>query len=187
VIPPGVPITRALKDVADDMRELRGQPLPREGKWYMQPFYYGGVRQEEERVIRPEKFRRGQWLRRKLDGALVGYTHPSNPDHFFAMSVYGAHYPHFVFGHNDDFEPALPREGEWWQKMPCPKVHPLAKDIAWGTSPVKWCYTVGDYTIQRCGTSKPDRDMMFAGEREACECGCLVPINFGRGPTAPIL
>jgi hypothetical protein len=167
VIPSGVPTTRALKDVADDLRELQDQPSPQEAK-------KDGATPGKGAATLP--FRPGQWLRRKLDGALVEYVHPSvHLGHCWVVRPFSAIYP------VDDFEPALPREGEWWQKRPCPWVHPLPKDTAWSASPIKWCYTVGDYTSPRCGTSKPQWDALFACGRDACECGCLVPVNFGQG------
>jgi hypothetical protein len=158
VIPPGMPIIRALKEAGGDLRELQSQAITPAG---------GRL-----------PFRSGQWLRNKLDGTLVAYVGPSGlPDYNWLEASVLRPY----LDHADHYEPAFPREGEWWQKRPCLKIHPLPKDTAWCASPLQWCYTVGDYTSPRCGTSKPGWDMMFASERNACECGCLAPVNFGFG------
>lgn len=125
-------------------------------------------------------FRPGQWLRRAWDGALVEFMNPSaKSGHSWILS--NDHGLHPEYGPDDDFAPTAPREGEWWQKRPCPKGHPLPKYTLWSDGPVKWGYTVGDYTSPRCGASKPHWDALFAGEREACGCGCLAPVNFGLG------
>jgi hypothetical protein len=165
VIPPGVPITRALKDAAGDLRESQSQAIWPPPYFILKAFW---------------PFRLGQWLRRKLDGTLVQYFSTTKPGRFWILSA-GAvvrSYPALSY---DYFEPALPRQDEWWQKRPCPKGHPLPKDTLWEDGPVKWCYTVGDYTSLRCGSSKPRWDALFASERGACECGCLAPVNFGLG------
>lgn len=55
--------------------------------------------------------------------------------------------------------PALPRKGEWWEKKPC-NTHQHVNPGEY-----KWKWT-------------PPADAGF----DEVECGCLIPVNFGRGP-----
>jgi len=67
----------------------------------------------------------------------------------------------------------LPREGEWWEKVSCPKDHPLPGIMKWGHGVTQWRYTTGEYTEGRIGLLKPEWDAIFEAEKAAVECGCL--------------
>jgi len=67
----------------------------------------------------------------------------------------------------------LPREGEWWEKISCPKDHPLPGGMAWPQGPVQWGYTVGEFTEGRSGFHKPRWYALFEAEKAAVGCGCL--------------
>jgi len=59
---------------------------------------------------------------------------------------------------------ALPRKGEWWKKRKCSTIHHLERDHFWADRPVCWEY-----------------DDSHPGVIEAVKCGCLAPVNYGRG------
>lgn len=72
---------------------------------------------------------------------------------------------------------ALPRQGEWWLKKDCGREH----GVRWLYNPIRWEYTNGKYVEGSTGLSELEGEQLFAREREAAACGCLVPVNFGRG------
>lgn len=71
-----------------------------------------------------------------------------------------------VYCLSNSVEPAYPRPDEWWDKKPCEKPH-AGYIGAWQYGPSKWGRVV---------TADP-ADVWA----KAAECGCLEPVNFGKG------
>jgi hypothetical protein len=126
-------------------------------------------------------FREGQWLRVRTSGRLVQfYRRSARPDHFWCLT--GDESAALIA--QVDLEPALPRKYECWQKLGCQARHAPPYGTAWLDHAAVWCYTSGEFTAERLGPRKQYWDLLFTREAEACRCGCLVPVDFGRGPSA---
>lgn len=112
----------------------------------------------------------GAYFRVRSTGALVRALLPLLPS---GVGLYATNdRPEKVFG-EDDLEFAYPHKGEWWAKKPCLKMHAIAKTIAWSTEPKVWAYTVSKGDLVYGCPWWPDA--------QAAECGCLEPVNFGKG------
>lgn len=116
----------------------------------------------------------GRWYRIK-----AGYFNGANPplrfEHLvtanigrFTESEFSA-YSHLLA----HVEPAVPRVGEWWEKKPCASAHRYHEGDMAFCGPRKWEYDPGETS----GALK--------AETEAALCGCLFPVNHGRGLPLP--
>src|SRR5262245_2596558 len=109
-------------------------------------------------VVQPKvpNFKPGQWVRHKPSGELrkllgEGY------------GFWNTNHPIYA---NDqlltrEIEPALPRYGEAWMRNFCPIHGHASDDVRKFKAPCDW---------------RPDCD-----RASEIPCGCLVPVNFGRG------
>jgi hypothetical protein len=165
VIPPGMPIGRALREAAGDLNGPLGRPARA-----------GAADCPGREPGKGLKFSVGQWVHHTSTGELAQLVSAGGSGWWSYRVQWGE-------GGCPDTAiiPAHPREGEWWQKRLCPKDHPVGNGMRWSEGQVRYCYTVGEYTNSRCGASRRCWDALFAGERDACECGCLAPVNFGLG------
>lgn len=66
---------------------------------------------------------------------------------------------------------AIPKAGEWWDKKLCAQSH-CRPGVRFVVGRQQWRHCDNDYAFCKENLSE---------ERAACECGCLVPFNFGKG------
>lgn len=116
----------------------------------------GGVMPRPNPIAEQVDPKVGKWFRTKGRGCLIRYSGPSG---FIGWSVYET--PVHCHLKDADLEPAYPKSGEWWEKLRCAQTH-LAPGISFVAGVQKW-----------------GRNDLEAAE--AVKCGCLVPINFGKG------
>lgn len=86
------------------------------------------------------------------------------------------------------FMVAVPINGEWWEKRFCSSSgrHTPEFTAHWQYLPVQWSYTSGESRgPERLCITKDGWDTLFGAELESALCGCLVPVNFGRGYDTP--
>lgn len=109
--------------------------------------------------VAPQKFRIDQWVRSKASNLLYRITVLADDG-----DVLGTGHGGIAWFSPEHIEEAFPHKGEVWQWVkPTCECH--SHVIA--TWPYRWDY--------------------FAGEpsRDAVRCGCLIPVNFGRGEERP--
>jgi hypothetical protein len=115
------------------------------------------------------RFRVGQWLRHKtgiLEEVKSIQLQYEKPGRFWICTA--NHFNSASITSGDDMTVAMPKEGEWWKKLPCPRGanrpdHPAA---FWTEA-----FKIGaklHFDDERCSLDAMAR------------CGCLVPQNFGR-------
>lgn len=107
-----------------------------------------------------------RWFRVKETGELVGTGSCKSEAcrlHQNSRGGLDSHLP-------SELEPAIPRRGEWWQKRECPNIHGKpCPQVSWRYDPIQWSYSA-DVTCEGHGA-----------EICAALCGCLEPVNFGKG------
>lgn len=126
----------------------------------------GGIANTRLSLSAAPRFRPGQWARIVTDGGREGLAKVLHETYFSGIVWhYGLE---TAKGRTILPETALvaafPLKGEWWSKAECPKVHKLPNGVWWAEGPTKWQYSDADPVV--C---------------EAVECGCLIPVNWGKG------
>lgn len=135
-------------------------------------------------VVTPENAP-GELLR--FNGVLVKmggwYRNINSGELMRLIEVFGKEWGRFAFkdGSNRDcdwvhVELATPRKGEWWEKKPCDQTH-CRPGVGFVMGRQQWGGCDNDYFVCK---------EKLAEEHSACECGCLVPENFGLGTISEI-
>ena len=108
----------------------------------------------------PTKWKEGQWVRLKRcwNGCWLGCVIGSGPE---PMTVDVRTQCGPLTMHASALEPALPREGEWWVKDKCEDGH----GGTWLYEPIQW----------------RERYVISPARKRAAACGCMHPINVGKG------
>lgn len=113
------------------------------------------------------RFKIGQWVRAvdnlgiDAKGKLVRITGINGDDHYrFEACAPGCPQSSDGYaGGGDWFEPAIPKVGEWWEAKKCSKHPGVVEAGVWRVSEAAWVHPAGEMVL----------------------CGCITPLNFGRG------